>query len=366
MLRRFRLATPIVLASAIVATLPARAADRAGAATPAAARTALAAGAAVPSAPGSGAGRIPVILATDIGDDIDDTWALALLLRSPELDLRLVVTDYGDTVYRARLVAKLLQVAGRDDVPIGVGLRQADGGGRQAAWLGDYRLAEYRGRVFEDGVQALVDTVRKAEAPLTLIAIGPAPTLRAALERDPRIAERLRLAGMFGSLRSGYTEGSPAEPEWNVKADVAAARAVLGARWAEAIVTPLDTCGRVQLDGERYARIRSSSDPLLQAVVENYRVFCPRAEWCDPAGVTRQSTTLFDTVAVYLAFARELVTVERLGVRVQDDGRTAIEPQAPSRLDWATAWKDKAAFLDLLTERLTARAPSLRAPPRAE
>ena len=36
--------------------------------------------------------KIPVILDTDIGDDIDDTWALALLLRCPELDPRLVVT----------------------------------------------------------------------------------------------------------------------------------------------------------------------------------------------------------------------------------------------------------------------------------
>jgi inosine-uridine nucleoside N-ribohydrolase len=40
---------------------------------------------------------IPVILDTDIGGDIDDTWALAMMLRSPELDVKLVVTDTGDT-----------------------------------------------------------------------------------------------------------------------------------------------------------------------------------------------------------------------------------------------------------------------------
>ena len=56
--------------------------------------------------------RIPVILDTDIGDDIDDTWALVLLLKSPELDLKLVVGDQGKPLYRARLIAKLLQVAG--------------------------------------------------------------------------------------------------------------------------------------------------------------------------------------------------------------------------------------------------------------
>ena len=45
--------------------------------------------------PGARAGNIPVIFDTDIGDDIDDTWALGLLLKSPELDLKLVVGDRG-------------------------------------------------------------------------------------------------------------------------------------------------------------------------------------------------------------------------------------------------------------------------------
>ena len=48
---------------------------------------------------------IPVILDTDIGLDVDDVWALAFMLRCPELDIRLIVTDTGDTHYSARLVA---------------------------------------------------------------------------------------------------------------------------------------------------------------------------------------------------------------------------------------------------------------------
>ena len=84
---------------------------------------------------------IPVILDTDIGDDIDDTWALVLLLKSPELNLKLVVGDYGEAQYRARLLAKLLERAGRTNVPVGVGLDIAPrGDGRQAAWIKDYDL----------------------------------------------------------------------------------------------------------------------------------------------------------------------------------------------------------------------------------
>lgn len=299
---------------------------------------------------------IPVILDTDIGDDIDDTWALALLLRSPELDLRLVVTDYGDTHYRARLVAKLLEVAGRTDVPIGVGIRQAEKGGPQAAWLGDYSLEKYPGKVHADGVQALIDTAMASKEPVTLIAIGPPPNLEAALEREPRLAGRLRFAGMYGSVRRGYGGKATPDPEWNVKAAPAAARAVLGAPWAAGIVTPLDTCGTVQLKGEPYARVLASTDPLARAVVENYRLWCPHHEWCtkDPEHVSAKSSTLFDTVAVYLAFARDLVAVERLGVSVKDDGSTV--PDAAARpLDWATDWKDKDAFEELVASRLSGR-----------
>ena len=43
---------------------------------------------------GEGNTKIPVILDTDIGDDIDDTWALGFLLRSPEFDVKLVVGDH--------------------------------------------------------------------------------------------------------------------------------------------------------------------------------------------------------------------------------------------------------------------------------
>jgi inosine-uridine nucleoside N-ribohydrolase len=309
--------------------------------------------------------RIPVILDTDIGDDIDDTWALVMLLRSPELDLRLVLTDYGDTVYRARLVAKLLQVAGRTDVPIGIGIRQWEKEGPQAAWVKDYALAQYPGRVHEDGVQALVDTVMASKEPITLVAIGPPPNLHEALKREPRIASRLRFAGMYGSLRKGYGDKPQPEPEWNVKASPAAARAVLQAPWAEAVVTPLDTCGRVQLSGERYRRLAAAKDkdPLVDALLENYRVWCPQHDWCarDATFVADKSSTLFDTVAVYLAISSDLVKVERLGVSVSDDGRTTVDAKAPA-LGWATEWKSLDAFEELLVTRLAGPAPAQTAP----
>jgi inosine-uridine nucleoside N-ribohydrolase len=301
---------------------------------------------------------IPVILDTDIGDDIDDTWALALALRSPELDVKLVVTDFGNTEQRARLVARVLELAGRTDIPIGVGIKENDDPGPQADWVKGHDLGKYPGRVLKDGVQALVDTVMASPGPMTLIAIGPPPNLKAALEREPRIAGKLRLAGMYGSLHRGYDGKPKPDPEWNVKANPAAARALLAAPWREAILTPLDTCARVQLSGERYARVHGSSDPLLRGLIEAYGVWCRNRDWCtkDPEYVAKKSSTLFDCVAVYLAISRDLVKTETTGVRVTEEGMTVADPAARP-LVWATEWRDLAGFEEWLTARLTAPAP---------
>src|ERR1700743_1499839 len=59
-----------------------------------------------------------VIFDTDIGDDIDDAYALGLLLRSPEVQVIGVTTAFEDTHLRARLAERFLKAAGRGDVPV--------------------------------------------------------------------------------------------------------------------------------------------------------------------------------------------------------------------------------------------------------
>jgi inosine-uridine nucleoside N-ribohydrolase len=291
--------------------------------------------------------KIPVILDTDIGDDIDDTWALALLLKSPEVDIKLVVADRGNTVYRAKIIAKLLQLAGRTDVPVGVGVRENEKeDGRQAAWVADYDLARYPGKVHQDGVAALIDTIMRAPQPITLICIGPVPNIRAALERQPEIARRARFVGMHGSVRKGYDGGAEPSKEWNVVADAKAAQRAFTAEWPM-LITPLDTCGIVRLRGDKFRRVAECSDPVTKAVIENYRIW-------GKAGEKRleASSVLYDTVAIYLSFSTDLVNVERLPIRVTDDGFTRIDPQG-KQIDCAMSWKDLGAFEDFLVTRLT-------------
>lgn len=296
-----------------------------------------------------GEARIPVILDTDIGDDIDDSWALAMLLKSPQFDLKLVTTTFGKAVYRATLVAKMLTVAKRTDVPVGVGAGGRDGSAKLASWISDFPLTSYAGTVHQDGVQALIDTIDKTEGQLVLISIGPSDTVSAALTKRPDIAAKVVFAGMQGAVRKGYNGGAVA-PEWNVKVNIPAAKKALLAPWKAIAITPLDTCGLVRLQGERFAALKRCSDPLTKAVLESYRIWAGKKSVDD----LTESSILFDTVAVYLAMPgpKPLVTMEDLRITVTDNGTTAIDPGGMP-MSVATSWTNMDAYLDLMVSTLS-------------
>ncbi|MGD0814553.1 MAG: nucleoside hydrolase [Verrucomicrobiota bacterium] len=299
---------------------------------------------------------IPVILDTDIGTDIDDTWALALLLRSPELDPKLILMETGDATYRARITAKFLAVAGRTDIPIGLGVNSrpmSESLRNQDPWIKDYDLSRYPGEVAADGVGRMIRIIEESPAPVTIIAIAPSPNLAVALARAPGIAARCRLVGMFGSFAVGYSGGPPVSPETNVRVDPAALRAVLAAPWRDVLLTPLDTCNAAVLTGENYHRIwNATGDPTLRAVIENYCIFAPRVNWMNCDYFALRSSTLFDCVAVYLAYSEAFVETETIRFHISNDGYTLRDDHGEFTARAALHWKNLSAFQDHLTARL--------------
>ncbi|MBN1362287.1 MAG: nucleoside hydrolase [Sedimentisphaerales bacterium] len=306
----------------------------------------------------------PVILDTDICDDIDDTWALALLLQSPELSPRLITTAVGNTEAKARVVAKFLHRVGCTDIPVGIGVKQHDGSHRQIAWAADYDLSSYPGTIHRDGVQAIIDTVMNSPQRITIIAIGPLPNIAAALEREPRIAQKADFVGMHGSIFKGYGGKTTPDPEYNVRADVAACRQVFEAAWPMTI-TPLDTCGLVSLHGDKYQKLLNRNSATTSSLLQNYFIWQRdglRSENpdLDEADLYRRvnnqlsaaSTTLFDTVAVYLAISTDLARMQQHPIRITDDGYTRIA-QGAKPINCAVEWVDRDAFESFLVERLT-------------
>jgi len=293
--------------------------------------------------------KIPVILDTDIGDDIDDTWALVFLLKCKELDLKMISTCHGNTYWRAKIVAKILQIANRTDIPIAIGLpnpKFENHEGDQKEWVQDYDLNVYPGKVYKDGIKAMEELIEQSTETVTLIAIGPLTNIAAVLENS-KMCEKVKFVGMAGSIKKGYDGVVSPVREYNIKTDIIAAQVCFSAKWKFTMtITPLDTCGLVVLEGAKFKRIRDSNDPLVKAVMENY--ICWAGKGIDEL---EKSSILFDTVAVYLAFTEKYLVMEEYPLSVTDKGDTAIDPKGQG-VNCAMNWKDLGAFNQFLVERL--------------
>lgn len=294
--------------------------------------------------------RIPIILDTDIGTDIDDTWALALLLNMPQLDIRLIVTDSGDTLSRARVLAQFLERAGRTDIPVGIGTFQQESPVPQKEWAGSYQLERYPGKLYEDGVDALCKTILASDEPVTLIVLGPTPNIAEALKREPGIAKKARVVAMSGSVDVGYDNKPTPDPEYNVKVDAAASRAMYQAGW-DVLIAPLDTAGTIRLDGELYQRVVASQKPEVVALMENYRIWAKSIDWTQ-ANPDTASSILFDTLAVAMVESTQWVDVEQVRIEVTDDGFTR-RSETGATIGAALRWKDRDAYQKWLVDKIT-------------
>ncbi|HYS45658.1 MAG TPA: nucleoside hydrolase, partial [Rhizomicrobium sp.] len=65
--------------------------------------------------------REKIIIDSDIGDDIDDAFALGLALSSPEFEILGVSASFGDTPARAKMLDRMLGELGRGDIPVAMG-----------------------------------------------------------------------------------------------------------------------------------------------------------------------------------------------------------------------------------------------------
>src|SRR5205807_7156554 len=110
-----------------------------------------------------------VILDTDIGDDVDDAYALALLCSLPNAKLVGVTTAFGETGKRAQIAAKLLKVLGRPEVPVCAGRPNSNKIGRQYEWAKDFKSRSIRA---EPAVEFMKREIDRSPGEITLIPVG--------------------------------------------------------------------------------------------------------------------------------------------------------------------------------------------------
>ena len=301
--------------------------------------------------------KIPVILDTDIGGDIDDTWALAYLLSRPELDLKLVTISSQSPRYAAKIVAKFCQTVGFENIPIGLGFRMATNVGvaeeplDQRDWVEDYSIDSYPGEVYDDGIGALIDCIRKSSSKIMLITIGPASNIADALNRAPDIADKVILKSMFGSIYKGY-EGPSKCTECNVVTDIPAAKRMISG-FPDITITPLDTCFDIPSSTEQYRRLeeKENENVLVKALLENHRIWCRNHPRWEGRPADRWDY-ICDVAAIYLAYDESLVNIETLPIIVDDKGYMQIDNEKGNRIRAALTWTDNNKFVDIMIDSL--------------
>jgi purine nucleosidase len=270
------------------------------------------------------AGPQKIIIDTDIGDDVDDAFAVGLALQSPEFKIVGITTAWGDTKLRARLLDRLLKDVGRSDIPVAVGIEKHKTGDAvfsQARWA----EAGPPAKDHPAAVDFLLEQIRLQPGEITLLAIAPLTNIGAAIDRDPATFRKLkRVVIMGGSVYRGYDdlgEGNrPPDREYNIAMDVQAAQKLFDSG-VPLFVMPLDST-QLKLDEVKRTLLFTQSTPLTDALALLYQ------QWT--RGTNRQTPTLFDVMPVAFAIAPQLCPTRPLRLRVDDQGYTRPEPGTPN------------------------------------
>ncbi|MFO8007546.1 MAG: nucleoside hydrolase [Candidatus Brocadiia bacterium] len=204
--------------------------------------------------------KIPVLLDTDIGSDIDDAVCLAYLLAEPRCELVGITTVSGEPVKRAMLADAVCRAAGRSDVPVCSGCdvpiltdqRQPEAPQAEALprWEHREEFADY------EAVTFLRQTIRERPGEITLLTIGPLTNAGLLFAADPEVPRLLKRLVMMGGY---YFE--PGAKEWNTMNDPVASALTFGGGAPELTACGLDVTMQCRMAADECRR-RFHGGPL--------------------------------------------------------------------------------------------------------
>ncbi len=260
-----------------------------------------------------------VILDTDLGGDIDDAFALALLLSSPEFEILGVVMDHGLTEKRAQIACKILYETGMEHIPVIVGHQTPNVVGRDkelASYSPQFYWAEGFSKIKPINKPAsdfVIEMLRKYPNEIILFTIGPVPNIGDIIKKDPSALKLAKhIYSMFGSFYLGYSNNPVPDAEWNVRADVESAK-IFASSGANITYAGLDITTFVKLDADKRLKLLMRQSPLTNVICALYSLW------------GNETPTLYDVVAVSMAIWPDLFTTKPAYVKVIEGGFTIID-----------------------------------------
>jgi inosine-uridine nucleoside N-ribohydrolase len=225
--------------------------------------------------------RTPVLVDCDTG--IDDAMALLYLLAHDAVELVAITTVFGNNTAGQCAINSLrvLELAGRSDVPVAIGSESPLVGevtylathvhGEDG--LGDAGLptSVKTQPVARTAVELIDEMSRRYAGELRILAVGPLTNLAHALDQLPGLTDRVRDVVIMGGAADAPGNQSPAA-EANIIHDPEAAQRVIAAAW-ETTLVPLDvTMREVLTEAHRHALLATGKPipAFVAAITEFY------------------------------------------------------------------------------------------------
>jgi inosine-uridine nucleoside N-ribohydrolase len=304
---------------------------------------------------------IPVLIDCDPGQD--DAIALLLALASQELELIGVTTVAGNQTIEktTRNALRVLELAGRSDVPVARGAERplvrelvvaADAHGETG--LDGPELPEPKaGPVEEHAVDFLAERLSSSERPITLVPVGPLTNVALLLAGYPEVAAKIeRIVLMGGAIAEGNQTPSA---EFNIWTDPEAAFRVFESG-LDVTMVGLDVTNRGVLTPADADRLRGTGPvgKAVAAMLDFYLGYYGEA-------YEHGGAPIHDALALACVFRADLLTTERRHVQIElagiCRGRTVVDMRRRTVLPEPNAHVavdvDAPAFRELLLERLS-------------
>ena len=287
-----------------------------------------------------------VIVDMDIGDDIDDAFALGLLLQSPEIDIIGITTAWGDTALRAQLVERMLRETGHSQIPVAQGIVTT--GNPQPFTQARYaQRGKLPARI--DAVDFMLDQIKRHPGQVTLLALGPLTNVGAAIQRDAATFSKLKqVAMMGGSVRSGYRKSQyvpsrPADKEYNIVSEIGGAQKLFTSG-VPIVMMPVDST-QIRLDEVERNALLGHGSPVTDALALLYHQWINAYQpW------SSNMPSLFDVVPVAWLIDPAVCPTTPLNIVVDNDGYTREQAGKPNAQVCLAS--DQKRFFDIMMPRL--------------
>jgi inosine-uridine nucleoside N-ribohydrolase len=267
----------------------------------------------------------PVIIDTDVGDDIDDAFALAIALQDPRLKVIGITTAWGDTRTRTLLVRRLLATLGRKDVVVAQGPETPN---KVPFTQKKWASGALDTTAAPDAIPFIRDQVSQHPGQITLIALAPLSNIEALQQRAPQALHGLKQVVMMGgSIYAGYNEGGAipvAKPnaEYNVVSAPEGLRILLQSG-VPVRMFPLDST-QIKFDEVKRDRLFAYGSPASDALALLYHQWRLLNSW------GQITPTLFDAVPVAWMLQPSVCQLKPLRVEVDGHGYTRPVAGAPN------------------------------------